>query len=110
MKGRRADELGPWQHVCRFRHPRLCKLPRNRDKAMVCWVTIAPFRQVLEAEFREASRAPSDDEFILKLGSAPPKEADESKFCLELLRKACSVTSALVLSLRASKKYPNSQN
>lgn len=43
------------------------------------------------AQYREASRARSPEEFMAKIDSCP-QEADETQFWLELLRDTCGVS------------------
>jgi len=65
---------------------------------MVCGRQLLRSATSVAAQFREASRARSDIEFISKLGSAL-QEADESQLWLELLRQECGIAPALVLPL-----------
>ena len=69
-----------------------CSLPRNRTEVQVLGKQLLRAGTSVGANYREASRARSDAEFISKIEQAT-QEADETQFWLELLRDDCAIRS-----------------
>lgn len=70
-----------------------CRLPKNRKEVQVIGGQLLRSGTSVAANYREASRARSDAEFISKIELCA-QEADESVLWLELLRDDCKVISA----------------
>jgi four helix bundle protein len=77
-------------------------LPKGRDEIRVLGKQPLPAGTSVTAHVREASRAPSNEEFVSKLGGAL-EEADESQMWLESLREDCGVapTDTLLIEKEA---------
>jgi four helix bundle protein len=69
-----------------------CSLPRNRTECQVLGKQLLRSGTSVAANYREASRARSDAEFVSKTDQCA-QEADESVLWLELLRDDCAVVS-----------------
>ena len=69
-----------------------CKLPRNRTEVAVLGKQLLRSGTSVAANYREASRARSDSEFVSKVDQCA-QEADESILWLELLRDDCDIRS-----------------
>jgi four helix bundle protein len=69
-----------------------CKLPRNRTEVEVLGKQLLRSGTSVAANYREASRARSDAEFVSKIDQCA-QEADESMLWLELLRDDCAIRS-----------------
>jgi len=69
-----------------------CELPKNRIECQVLGKQILRSGTSVAANYREASRARSDAEFVSKVDQCA-QEADESMLWLELLRDDCGVES-----------------
>jgi len=69
-----------------------CKLPRNRTEVEVLGKQLLRSGTSVAANYREASRARSDAEFVSKIDQCA-QEADESMLWLELLRDDCGIRS-----------------
>jgi four helix bundle protein len=69
-----------------------CKLPRNRTEVEVLGKQLLRSGTSVAANYREASRARSDAEFVSKCDQCA-QEADESMLWLELLRDDCFIHS-----------------
>jgi four helix bundle protein len=67
-----------------------CTLPRNRTECQVLGKQLLRSGTSVAANYREASRARSDAEFVSKIDQCT-QEADESCLWLELLRDDCHV-------------------
>lgn len=65
-----------------------CKLPKNRREVQIIGNQLLRSGTSVAANYREASRARSDAEFISKIELCT-QEADESLLWLELLRDDC---------------------
>jgi four helix bundle protein len=76
------------------------KLPKGREEVRVLGRQLLRSGTSVAAHVREASRAPSDEEFVSKLGGAL-QEADESALWLELLREDCGIDPSLTKPLEA---------
>jgi four helix bundle protein len=69
-----------------------CKLPRTRTEVAVLGKQLLRSGTSVAANYREASRARSNAEFISKIDQCA-QEADESMLWLELLRDDCGIRS-----------------
>jgi four helix bundle protein len=69
-----------------------CKLPRNRTEIAVLGKQLLRAGTSVAANYREASRARSDSEFVSKIDQCA-QEADETMLWLELLRDDCGIES-----------------
>jgi four helix bundle protein len=67
-------------------------LPRRREEVAVLGKQMLRSGTSVAANFREASRARSDAEFVSKLDVCT-QEADETQLWLELLRDDCGIAS-----------------
>jgi four helix bundle protein len=67
-----------------------CKLPRNRTEVAVLGKQLLRSGTSVAANYREASRARSESEFVSKIDQCA-QEADESMLWLELLRDDCDI-------------------
>lgn len=67
-------------------------LPKGRTEVQVLGKQMLRSGTSVAANFREASRARSDAEFVSKLDVCT-QEADETQLWLELLRDDCGITS-----------------
>jgi len=70
-----------------------CTLPRSRPEVQVLGKQLLRSGTSVAANYREASRARSDLEFVAKIDQCA-QEADESMLWLELLRDDCGIHSA----------------
>ena len=68
-------------------------LDRTREELRVLGKQLLRSGTSVGAQYREASRARSDEEFTAKI-DACTQEADESQYWIELLRDDCGVSSA----------------
>ena len=69
-----------------------CALPRRRDEVLVLGRQMLRSGTSVAANYREASRARSNAEFISKVEQCA-QEADETLLWLELLRDDCDLQS-----------------
>lgn len=69
-----------------------CELPKNRMECQVIGKQLLRSDISVAANYREASRARSDAEFVAK-GELCAQEADEFMLWLELLRDDCKISS-----------------
>ena len=69
-----------------------CELPKNRMECQVLGKQLLKAGTSVAANYREASRARSDAEFVAKIELCA-QEADESMLWLELLRDDCKISS-----------------
>jgi four helix bundle protein len=69
-----------------------CSLPRTRAEVQVLGKQLLRSGTSVAANYREASRARSDAEFVSKIEQCA-QEADESTLWLELLRDDCGIHS-----------------
>ncbi|WP_045222481.1 four helix bundle protein [Desulfonatronum thioautotrophicum] len=69
-----------------------CELPKNRMECQVLGKQLLRSGTSVAANYREASRARSDAEFIAKIEICA-QEADETLLWLELLRDDCGIIS-----------------
>lgn len=69
-----------------------CKLPGNRTEVAVLGKQLLRSGTSVAANYREASRARSDLEFVSKIDQCA-QEADEAMLWLELLRDDCGIRS-----------------
>src|SRR5436309_2912654 len=69
-----------------------CTLPKNRTEVQVLGKQLLRSGTSVAANYREASRARSDSEFVSKIDQCA-QEADESMLWLELLRDDCDIRS-----------------
>ena len=67
-----------------------CKLPKNRMEVQVLGKQLLRSGTSVAANYREASRARSDAEFVSKIDLCT-QEADESMLWLELLHDDCGI-------------------
>ena len=82
-----------------------CWLPRTRAEVQVLGKQLLRSGTSVAANYREASRARSDAEFISKIEQCA-QEADESMLWLELLRDECGVrTEAMDRLLTESDEF-----
>lgn len=70
-------------------------LDRRRDELVILGKQLICAASSVAAQYREASRARSSQEFIAKI-EACVQEADESQLWLELLRDDCKVDKTLI--------------
>jgi len=70
-------------------------LDRRRDELSILGKQLVRAATSVAAQYREASRARSPQEFVAKI-EACVQEADESKLWLELLRDDCGIRTALI--------------
>lgn len=79
-----------------------CSLPRQREEVQVLGRQMLRSGTSVAANYREASRARSDADFISKIETCA-QEADETSLWLELLRDDCDIhEEALVRILKES--------
>jgi four helix bundle protein len=69
-----------------------CSLPKAREEVRVLGKQLLRSGTSVAANYREASRARSDSEFISKIDQCA-QEADESTLWLELLHEDCGINS-----------------
>jgi four helix bundle protein len=69
-----------------------CSLPKDRTEAQVLGKQLLRSGTSVAANYREASRARSDAEFVAKIDQCA-QEADETLLWLELLRDDCGFRS-----------------
>jgi four helix bundle protein len=69
-----------------------CELPKNRMECQIIGKQLLRSGTSVAANYREASRARSNAEFISKIEICV-QEADESMLWLELLRDDCAIIS-----------------
>ena len=69
------------------------KLDRRRDEVAILGKQLIRSATSVAAQYREASRARSPEEFVAKI-EACVQEADESQLWLELLRDNCKISCA----------------
>lgn len=69
-----------------------CDLPKQRSEVQVLGKQLLRSGTSVAANYREASRARSDAEFVSKIDQCT-QEADESMLWLELLKEDCDITS-----------------
>ena len=74
-------------------------LPKSRAEVQVLGKQLLRSGTSVAANYREASRARSDAEFISKIETCS-QEADESMLWLELLEEDCGIESDLLIELR----------
>ena len=72
-----------------------CSLPKNRPELHVLGKQLLRSGTCVAANYREASRARSDAEFVSKIDLCA-QEADESSLWLELLKEDCEIESQLL--------------
>ena len=70
-------------------------LDRRRDELSILGKQLVRAATSVAAQYREASRARSPQEFVAKI-EAYVQEADESQLWLELLRDDCGIRTALI--------------
>jgi len=75
-----------------------CALPKNRTEVQVIGKQMLRSGTSVAANYREASRARSDADFISKIETCA-QEADETILWLELLNEDCGIKSDLIHSL-----------
>ena len=75
-----------------------CSLPKGRAECQVIGKQLLRSGTSVAANYREASRARSDAEFVAKIELCS-QEADESMLWLELLHDDCTIKSDLLDSL-----------
>ena len=75
-----------------------CSLPQNRVEVQVISKQLLRSGTSVAANYREASRARSDAEFISKVETCS-QEADESSLWLELLEENCGIKSDILIML-----------
>jgi four helix bundle protein len=75
-----------------------CVLPKNRGEIQVTGKQLLRSGTSVAANYREASRARSDAEFVAKIDQCA-QEADESMLWLELLRDDCGIQDVRLDSL-----------
>jgi four helix bundle protein len=71
------------------------KLDRRRDELAILGKQLIRSATSVAAQYREASRARSPEEFIAKI-EACTQEADETQLWLELLRDNCQISPSLI--------------
>jgi len=69
-----------------------CSLPKQRPEVQVLGKQLLRSGTSVAANYREASRARSDAEFVSKIDQCA-QEADESALWLELLKEDCNIHS-----------------
>jgi four helix bundle protein len=72
-----------------------CALPKGRAEVQVLGRQLLRSGTSVAANYREASRARSDADFVSKIETCA-QEADESLLWLELLRDDCGVTGEMI--------------
>ena len=72
-----------------------CSLPKTRAEVQVLGKQLLRSGTSVAANYREASRARSDAEFISKIDHCA-QEADESMLWLELLHEECGINSEVL--------------
>lgn len=75
-----------------------CDLPRRREEVSVVGRQLLRSGTAVAANYREASRARSDAEFIAKIELCA-QEADESMLWIELLMEECGIKHRLANEL-----------
>ena len=75
-----------------------CTLPKNRMECQVIGKQLLRSGTSVAANYREASRARSNAEFISKIELCV-QEADETALWLELLREDCGIVSEPLVEL-----------
>lgn len=75
-----------------------CALPKNRTEVQVIGKQMLRSGTSVAANYREASRARSDADFISKIETCA-QEADETSLWLELLRDDCGVNGEVLTHL-----------
>ena len=75
-----------------------CSLPKQRDEVRILGKQLLRSGTSVAANYREASRARSDAEFVSKIEQCA-QEADESMLWLELLHDDCHIDSELLEDL-----------
>ena len=75
-----------------------CTLPKNRMECQVIGKQLLRSGTSVAANYREASRARSNAEFISKIELCV-QEADETTLWLELLREDCGIVSEPLVEL-----------
>ena len=76
-----------------------CALPKQRSEIAILGKQFLRSGTSVAANYREASRARSDAEFISKIETCA-QEADETDLWLELLEEECSIQSEELTWLR----------
>jgi len=71
------------------------KLDRRREELAILGKQLIRSATSVAAQYREASRARSPEEFIAKI-EACTQEADETQLWLELLRDNCQISPSLI--------------
>jgi four helix bundle protein len=71
------------------------KLDRRREELAIMGKQLIRSSTSVAAQYREASRARSPEEFIAKI-EACTQEADETQLWLELLRDNCQISPSLI--------------
>ena len=69
-----------------------CELPKNKTEVQILGKQLLRSGTSVAANYREASRARSDAEFVSKIDLCA-QEADESILWLELLKEDCNIQS-----------------
>lgn len=69
-----------------------CDLPKQRSEVYILGKQLLRSGTSVAANYREASRARSDAEFVSKIDQCA-QEADESVLWLELLKEDCNIPS-----------------
>lgn len=72
-----------------------CELPKNSTEVQVIGRQLLRSGTSVAANYREASRARSSNEFVAKI-EVCAQEADESLLWLELLNEDCGINSELM--------------
>ncbi len=75
-----------------------CTLPKNRMECQVIGKQLLRSGTSVAANYREASRARSNAEFVSKIELCV-QEADETTLWLELLREDCGIVSEQLVEL-----------
>ena len=71
------------------------RLDRRRDEVAILGKQLIRSATSVAAQYREASRARSPEEFVAKI-EACVQEADETQLWLELLRDDCGISASLI--------------
>lgn len=82
-----------------------CSLPRTRDEVRVLGKQLLRSGTSVAANYREASRARSESEFVSKIEQCA-QEADESILWLELLRDDCAIRSDQLVKFHPCPRQP----
>ena len=82
-----------------------CTLPKNRMECQVIGKQLLRSGTSVAANYREASRARSNAEFISKIELCV-QEADETTLWLELLRENCGIVSEQLVELLDESNQP----